>query len=77
MKKETIIRTVVLIIALVNQVLVMFGITPLPIAEEELYSLFTVLFTIIASVWTWWKNNSFTKKAQEADKYLENLRKEV
>ena len=26
------------------------------------------------TVWTWWKNNSFTKEAIKADEYLEDLR---
>ncbi|MBO7170954.1 MAG: holin, partial [Clostridia bacterium] len=36
----------------------------------------TALLTVGASVWAWWKNNSFTKAAQEADKYLEQLREQ-
>ena len=26
--------------------------------------------TVIGSVWAWWKNNSFTEKAQKADNVL-------
>ena len=29
---------------------------------------------ILAAVWSWWKNNSFTKEAIKADEYLEDLR---
>ena len=74
MKKSTIARTVVLVLALVNQVLVMFGINPLPFSDEGIYEAVTALLTVGASIWAWWKNNSFTKAAQEADKYLEELR---
>ena len=76
MKKSTIARTVVLVLALVNQVLVMFGVNPLPFSDEGIYEAVTALLTVGASVWAWWKNNSFTKAAQEADKYLEQLREQ-
>lgn len=76
MKKSTIARTVVLVLALINQVLVMFGINPLPFSDEGIYEAVTALLTVGASVWAWWKNNSFTKAAQEADKYLEQLREQ-
>ena len=74
MKKSTIARTVVLVLALVNQVLVMFGVNPLPFSDDGIYEAVTALLTVGASIWVWWKNNSFTKAAQEADKYLEQLR---
>ena len=77
MKKSTIARTVVLVLALVNQVLVMFGINPLPFSDDGIYEAVTALLTVGASIWAWWKNNSFTKAAQEADKYLEQLRNQT
>lgn len=73
-KKETIIRTVVLAIALVNQVLTMFGRSVIPIDDAQITELLSIGFTIGAAVWAWWKNNSFTKNAIEADKVLEQLR---
>lgn len=71
---ETIVRTIVLVIILVNQVLTMFGKNPLPFAEDELYAMFTAAATIAATLWAWWKNNSFTSEAIEADEYLAELR---
>lgn len=71
---ETIVRTIVLVITLVNQVLTMFGKNPLPFAEDELYTMFTAAATIAATLWAWWKNNSFTSEAIEADEYLAELR---
>ena len=64
------VRTIVLIVALINQGLNMAGLDVLPFAEEQVADAVTTLFTVIASVWAWWKNNSFTNKAQEADKVL-------
>lgn len=71
---ETIIRTIVLAIALVNQVLTSMGKNPLPFAEDTIYELVTLLVTIGASAWAWWKNNSFTKAAIEADEYMKHLK---
>lgn len=72
--KETIARTIVLLIALVNQILTMFGINPIPYSNDEVYIGITSLLTVGASLWTWWKNNSFTSKAIEADNYLKELK---
>lgn len=69
-KKDTIIRTTVLVIALLNQILTSTGHDILPISDEEVSQVISLAFTIGASIWAWWKNNSFTKVAIEADKVL-------
>lgn len=74
--KDTIIRTIILIIALINQLLTVFNINPLPFSDEEIYSVVSTIVMAIASIWAWWKNNSITKKAIEADKYLKQLKEE-
>lgn len=71
---ETIIRTIVLAVTLLNQVLTMLGKNPLPFAEDELYALLTTAATVAATVWAWWKNNSFTTEAIKADEYLAELK---
>lgn len=75
-KKETIIRTVILALALINQILTAFGISVIPIGDDQITELLSLVFTIGASVWAWWKNNSFTKNAIEADKVLDQLKKQ-
>ena len=76
MKKKiesgTIARTAVLIFALVNQILTMAGINPLPFSEDQVYSVVTGLLTVGAALAAWWKNNSFTQAAIEADQTLHN-----
>ena len=67
---ETVVRTIVLAVTLLNQFLTMFGKNPLPFAEDELYS----TITAIATIWAWWKNNSFTPAAIQADEYLAKLK---
>lgn len=71
----TIIRTVVLALALINQTLTAIGKNPLPFAENDVYEFLTLAVTIGASLWSWWKNNSFTKNALQADQLLYFLRK--
>lgn len=74
---ETIVRTIVLAATLLNQLLTMFGKNPLPFAEDELYSMLTAVVTVIVTIWAWWKNNSFTSKAIQADEYLTKLKSET
>ncbi|PAQ12615.1 phage holin [Bacillaceae bacterium SAOS 7] len=59
----TIVRTVVLFVALLNQSLVMMGYSPLPFSDEQVEKFFSMLMTVIAAIWAWWKNN--TKRNDE------------
>ena len=69
--KGTVIRTVLLFIALINQTLVMFGQTVLPISVEQvqtvgeaLYVAGSTIFTMVTAVIAWFKNNYVTYKGQ-------------
>jgi SPP1 family holin len=73
-KTETIIRTVTLGVALLNQLLVTIGKNPLPFVPEELAEFIAYALTLGASAWAWWKNNSWTKNAIKADEVLEELK---
>lgn len=73
-KTETIVRTIILVVALVNQILTATGKNPLPFSESEMYEGLTAVATIAASMWAWWKNNSFTKAAINADEYMNELK---
>ncbi|WP_117152866.1 phage holin [Paraliobacillus quinghaiensis] len=63
--KGTIIRTATLLIALVNQVLVLYGKSPLPISDEVMEQFISTGFTIISSMVAWFGNNYVTKKGKE------------
>ena len=76
MKKDTVIRTALLLLALLNQILTLCGINPLPFSDQQLYEGLSLAATVATSLWAWWKNNSFTKAAQTADVLLEQLKKE-
>ena len=71
---ETIIRTIILMVALTNQILTATGKNPLPFSDEVIYEAVTLSVTIGASLWAWWKNNSFTKSAIAADKIMNVLK---
>ena len=75
-KKDTIIRTTVLVIALLNQILTSTGHDILPISDEEVSQVISLAFTIGASIWAWWKNNSFTSAAIQADEYMKEIKHE-
>ncbi len=64
---QTWVRTGVLILALINQALVMFGISKTEIELKQWAEYASYIFTAVTAIWSWWKNNSFTDKAQEAD----------
>ena len=73
-KTETIARTIFLFIALANQMLAIAGKEILPVTEDQVYQVVSIIVTIAAAVLAWWKNNSFTKAAIEADKVLAQLK---
>ena len=69
-EKMTIVRTLVLAFALINQVLTISGYNPLPFTDEDFGQAVSMVLTTGASLWAWWKNNSFTP-----DEHLKDLRK--
>lgn len=73
----TIVRTAVLGLALANQILSATGHPIIPIEDAQLETLITTGLTVGASLVAWWKNNSFTTAALEADKTYDRLRKQV
>lgn len=73
-KPSTIIRTVILALALVNNCLSMSGRSPLPIEDAQIETTLSGLFTIAAAVWSWWKNNSFTQAAITADEIMADMK---
>ena len=73
-EKMTIVRTAVLIFALVNQFLMISNLNPLPVTDEQFGQGVSMGLTIISALWSWWKNNSFTQAAIEADEKMRELK---
>ncbi|MEC0715337.1 phage holin [Bacillus licheniformis] len=75
--KGTVIRTVLLFIALANQTLIMFGKSALPISEDQvntladaLYLAGSTIFTIVTTLVAWFKNNYVTGKGKQQKELL-------
>ncbi|MDO5558136.1 MAG: phage holin [Oscillospiraceae bacterium] len=73
-KKSTIIRTIILIITLVNLILNAIDKSPLPISNDTVNDIVSSIAAVISSLTAWWYNNSFTKPALAADEVMEQLK---
>lgn len=69
--KGTVIRTVLLFMALINQTLILFGKPILPISEDQVTSLAetlylagSMIFAIVTTLVAWFKNNYVTDKGK-------------
>ncbi|MEE1049692.1 MAG: phage holin [Clostridia bacterium] len=67
-------RTIWLAVALLNQVLIILGKEVIPFAEDDIYQVTSLIFTAAAAIAAWWKNNSFTKAAKEADLLMKQMK---
>ena len=72
--KGTITRTVLLILAIVNNLLALWNKSPLPIEDETVKEVISFLFMTGTALCAWWKNNSFTEAALKADVVLKNIK---
>lgn len=69
-------RTIILGLALLNQVLTISGHSLIPIEDETITTVCTEVFTVGTAIYAWWKNNSVTPEAIKADVILEELKSE-
>lgn len=67
-------RTVALVIVILNMILKHFGLDVINVSESEILSVVEMLIEIAVIIVTFWKNNSFTQKAIKADEFLKNLK---
>lgn len=72
-KKDVIIRTISLIIVVANEVLIILDTGVVP-ADSTAYKIISTIATIIVTCWNWWKNNSLTREAIQADEVLKTLK---
>lgn len=72
--KGTIVRTVMLAIVILNMVLQHFGLDVINVSEVEVLAFVEMLIEVAVIFVAWWKNNSFSEKAIQADEYLKELR---
>lgn len=72
--KGTIVRTIVLVIVVINLILKAFGVNPIPTDENAIVAVVELLVEIGAIAASWWYNNSFTEKARKADEFFNQLK---
>ncbi|MCE3399491.1 phage holin [Staphylococcus capitis] len=70
MDTGTIVRTILLILAWVNQILAMNHISPIPVDEMTISTVITGVF----SLWAWWKNNNFTHAAKKGQEKIHEVK---
>lgn len=71
---ENITGILVLLIALINAVLQIFGIKTLPIEDGEVSNIISTIFLIGTTLWNTWKNRNITTVAQEAQQIADAVR---
>ena len=70
----TLTRTILIILALINQGLVIAGKETLPFTDEQITQVISFIFTVVTALLAWWKNNNFTAAAKEAQEYANALK---
>lgn len=73
--RMAIVRLIVMLILVINQILISRGYTPFPYEEEQIYEFVNGVALVGVGVWTWWKNNNMTKNAKIAQEVKEELDK--
>ena len=58
------VRTALLFTGIANQILVAFGMSPIPIEEAQVELLVSTIWTMGAAIWAWWKDNDLTVRAR-------------
>ena len=72
--KSTIIRTILVVIVIINFILEKLGVDLIP-ADESVIAMFVETFIEIAVIVVgFWKNNSYSQAAIRADEFLKELR---
>ena len=71
---EAVTGVFILLVALINAVLQMFGINTLPIKNEEISVIVSGVFLVVASLYNTYKNRNVTTGAQETQQILDALK---
>ena len=71
---ETVTGVLILLVALINAVLQMFGINTLPIEDEEVSNIVSTVFLIVTALWNTWKNRNVTTISQEVQQIADAVR---
>lgn len=64
----------ILLVALINAVLQIFGINTLPIEDVEVSNIISTVFLIATTLWNTWKNRNITTVSQEVQQIADAVR---
>ena len=71
---EAVTGVLILVVALINAVLQMFGINTLPIENEEISVVVSGIFVIGAALYNTWKNRNITSASQVAQQVTDMIK---
>lgn len=71
---ETVTGVLILLVALVNAVLQMFGINTLPIESDEVSNIVSTVFLIVTAIWNTWKNRNISTASQTAQQITDAIK---
>lgn len=72
--KGTIVRTIMVILVILNIILERCGIDVINVSESEVFMIVETVIEIAVIVVGFWKNNSYSENAKKADEFLKQLR---
>lgn len=72
--KGTIVRTILMIVVIINFVLERMGVDIIPVTESGILMFVETAIELAIIIVAWWKNNSFTQNAIKADEFLKELK---
>ena len=72
--KGTLVRTIMIVLVIVNMALQHFGYDIIDVEESTILALVEILIEIAVIVVGFWKNNSYSENAIKADEFLKKLK---
>lgn len=71
---EAIINVTLLVLALINAVLQMFGINTLPIENTDIQAIISGIFVVVTALYNTWKNRNITTASQIAQQAADAIK---
>lgn len=68
------VRVVLLLLGVINYFLNAFGIDTIKFDNEQITQLVNAVYITATGFYALWKNNNFTAEAQEAQRYLDDIK---
>lgn len=74
MDKGLLIRIFSLAFVLLNMILTLVGLNPIPISNDMAYKIISISVMVVVAFWNAWKNNNFTWMAKLAQRVLDAIK---